>query len=165
MKYMDSGHIRDIKITAAVISVSSSRTPDLDLSGQTIRSLLEKSGIDVTYYAVVPDIVEKIRDAFFQAMEKSNCIIFNGGTGLTHDDCTIEAIEPLLEKSVDGFGEIFRSKSYAEIGVSAILSRAIGGIFKGKAIFCIPGSPKAVQLATSQLIIPVVQHMVSHASR
>ncbi len=160
---MDSGHIRDIKITAAIISVSSSRTPDLDLSGQAIRSLLEKGGIEVTYYAVVPDTVERIRAELSRAVEQSNCIIFNGGTGLTHDDCTIEAVEPLLEKRLDGFGEIFRSKSYAEIGVSAILSRAVAGVLRERAVFCIPGSPKAVQLATSQLIIPVVQHMLSHA--
>ncbi|MDI6718659.1 MAG: MogA/MoaB family molybdenum cofactor biosynthesis protein [Methanomicrobiales archaeon] len=162
---MNSGHVRDIKITAAIISVSSSRTPDLDLSGQTIRSLLEKAGIDVTHYAVVPDAVEKIRSELFRAADRSNCIIFNGGTGLTHDDCTIEAIEPLLEKRLDGFGEIFRSMSYAEIGVSAILSRAVAGILRERAVFCIPGSPKAVQLATSRVIIPVVQHMLSHAQR
>ncbi|HZD43676.1 MAG TPA: MogA/MoaB family molybdenum cofactor biosynthesis protein, partial [Methanomicrobiales archaeon] len=142
---MESEHVRGVTITAGIVTVSSSRTPDLDISGQTIRSLLEKSGMTVSYYAVVPDDMERIRKEFFQVLEKANCVIFNGGTGLTYDDCTIEAIEPLLEKRVDGFGEIFRLLSFEEIGASALLSRAVGGVFKGKAVFCIPGSPKAVQ--------------------
>ena len=94
-------------------------------------------------------------------MKNSNCIIVNGGTGLTHDDCTIEAVLPLLDKKIDGFGELFRMISYKEIGSSSMLSRAIAGICDGKVIFCIPGSTAAVTLATKDLIIPEVVHILS----
>jgi molybdopterin adenylyltransferase len=162
---MTHEHITQPVITAAVITVSSSRNADLDISGQTIKSLLDKSGIPIAYSSIVPDSIAAIRTAFYEALPQANCIIFNGGTGLTHDDYTIEAITPLLEKRVEGFGELFRMKSFEEIGVSTILSRALAGTVDGKAVFCIPGSPKAVQLATSQIIIPVISHMISHASR
>ena len=99
------------------------------------------------------------------SLKTSNCIIVNGGTGLTHDDCTIEAVSPLLEKKIDGFGELFRLKSYEEIGTSTMLSRAIAGTVKGKVIFCIPGSTPAVTLATKTLIVPEIRHILSHANK
>jgi molybdenum cofactor biosynthesis protein B len=98
-------------------------------------------------------------------MKTANCIVINGGTGLTPDDCTIEAITPLLEKKIDGFGEFFRMKSLQEIGTSAMLSRAIAGISHGRVIFCIPGSTPAVTLATKELIVPEIVHILSHANR
>ena len=98
-------------------------------------------------------------------MAKSNCIVINGGTGLTHDDCTIEAVLPLLEKKIDGFGELFRLKSFQELGTSAMLSRALAGVCHKKAIFCIPGSTPAVTLATNELIIPEITHILSHANK
>ena len=98
-------------------------------------------------------------------MKTTNCIIFNGGTGLTHDDCTIEAIAPLLEKKIDGFGEFFRMKSLQEIGTSSMLSRAIAGVISEKVIFCIPGSTPAVTLATRELILPEIAHILFHANR
>jgi molybdopterin adenylyltransferase len=97
-------------------------------------------------------------------MKKANCIIFNGGTGLTHDDCTIEAISPLLEKRIEGFGEFFRMKSIQQIGTASMLSRAVAGISNGKAVFCIPGSTPAVTLATTELIVPEIAHILSHAN-
>ena len=85
--------------------------------------------------------------------------ILNGGTGLTSDDCTIEAVEPLYEKKIDGFGELFRMKSYEEIGPAAMLSRASAGIIRKHVVFCIPGSNAAVKLAMSSLIIPEIRHI------
>lgn len=162
---MDPSHIQDITIHGAVVTVSTSRTEDEDRSGAVIRHLLSGAGISVVHYALVPDEIPVIRQAVLDALEHANLVIVNGGTGLTHDDCTIEAVVPLLEKTMDGFGELFRLKSYEEIGTRALLSRAIGGVTGGKAVFCVPGSTGAVTLATSTLIIPEIRHILTHASR
>jgi len=161
---MSHAHIRSLEITAAIITVSSTRTQDNDTSGKAIERILHDNSIAVTFYSIVPDRIENIREALFLAMKKGNCIIFNGGTGLTHDDCTIEAITPLLEKRIEGFGEIFRMKSIQQIGTASMLSRAVAGISNGKAIFCIPGSTPAVTLATTELIVPEIAHILSHAN-
>lgn len=162
---MSYNHIRPFEITGAVITVSTSRTIDTDASGKAIISLLEDKSIPVKHYAVVPDRVDAIRNELFIAEKKANCIIINGGTGLTHDDCTIEAVSPLLEKRIEGFGEFFRMKSIQQIGTASMLSRAVAGIIGGKAIFCIPGSTPAVTLATTDLILPEIAHIISHANR
>jgi molybdenum cofactor biosynthesis protein B len=161
---MNPEHVHQVTITAAVITVSSSRTPETDESGQTIRNLLSEAGIEVTYYALVPDRIEHIRTALVIALDHANCIILTGGTGLTPDDCTIEAIRPFIEKEIEGFGEIFRLKSFQEIGTAAILSRALAGISRGKAIFSLPGSVPAVTLGTRELILPEIRHILSHAA-
>jgi len=162
---MSHAHTRSIDITVAIITVSSTRTEENDSSGNTIEEIFRKNAIPVTYRTIVPDHIESIRDAWFVAMKKANCIIFNGGTGLTYDDCTIEAISPLLEKKIDGFGEFFRMKSIQQIGMASMLSRAVAGICNGKAVFCIPGSTPAVTLATTELIVPEIAHILSHANR
>lgn len=161
---MSHAHVRSLEITAAIITVSTTRSKENDTSGKAIEEILRDNNIPVVFYSLVPDQVEKIREAWFLAMKQANCIIFNGGTGLTHDDCTIEAISPLLEKRIEGFGEFFRMKSIEQIGMAAMLSRAVAGICKGKAIFCIPGSTPAVTLATTELIIPEIAHILSHAN-
>ena len=162
---MKQDHIQTIEIVAAVITVSTTRTPETDTSGLTIASILKEAGIKVQHYAIVPDRIEAIRAEVYRALKKANCVVLNGGTGLTHDDCTIEAILPLLGKKIDGFGELFRAKSFLEIGTSAMLSRAIAGVSDGKAIFCIPGSTPAVTLATKELIVPEIMHILSHANK
>jgi len=162
---MNKAHIRSIDVRGAVITVTTTRTQCNDTSGKTIVQLLEKEGIPIVHYAIVPDLIGNIRDELYSAMKQANCIIITGGTGLTYDDCTIEAVAPLLEKKLDRFGEFFRMKSMAQIGTSALLSRAIAGIASGKAIFCIPGSTPAVILATQELIVPEITHILSHASR
>lgn len=160
---MNPEHVHEVTITGAVITVSSSRTPETDVSGQAARSLLQEAGIEVTYYALVPDRIEHIRTALVLALDHANCIILTGGTGLTRDDVTIEAVRPFLEKEIEGFGEIFRLKSFQEIGTAAILSRALAGISTGKAIFSLPGSVAAVTLGTRELVIPEIRHILSHA--
>lgn len=87
-------------------------------------------------------------------------ILFSGGTGLTPKDITYEAIKPLLEKTIDGFGELFRYLSYKDIGPSSMLSRALAGKIRNKAIFLLPGSPNAVQLALNKLILPEIRHII-----
>jgi molybdopterin adenylyltransferase len=161
---MSHNHIRTFEITGAIITVSTTRTADNDTSGKTITRLLEEKAIPIRHYAIVPDRIESIRNELFIAIKKANCIIINGGTGLTYDDCTIEAVSPLLEKRIDGFGEFFRMKSIQQIGTASMLSRAIAGISNGKAVFCIPGSTPAVTLATTELILPEIAHIISHAN-
>lgn len=162
---MSHAHVRPLEISAAVITVSTTRTKENDTSGKAIEQILRENKIPVSYYTIVPDRIDNIRDAWFLAMKQANCIIFNGGTGLTHDDCTIEAISPLLEKRIEGFGEFFRMKSIQQIGTAAMLSRAVAGTCKGKAVFCIPGSTPAVTLATTELIVPEIAHILSHTNQ
>lgn len=161
---MGPKHQHPVPVIGAVITISSSRTPENDESGQIIKDLLQADGIQVTYYALVPDRVEHIRTALVLAMDHANCIILTGGTGLTPDDCTIEAVHPFLEKEMEGFGEIFRWKSFHEVGAAAILTRALAGISHGKAIFCLPGSVSAVTLGTREIILPEIRHILSHAA-
>lgn len=162
---MKQEHVQPVTINAAVITVSTTRNEETDTSGKTIKEILSQAKIPVRHYAVVPDQIEAIRRELYQALLTCNSVIINGGTGLTHDDCTIEAISPLLEKKIDGFGELFRLKSYEEIGTSTMLSRAIAGTIKGRVVFCIPGSTPAVTLATKTLIVPELPHILSHANK
>ncbi|HMA04988.1 MAG TPA: MogA/MoaB family molybdenum cofactor biosynthesis protein [Methanomicrobiales archaeon] len=161
---MNPEHLRELTVTAAVITVSSSRTPETDESGQAAKNLLHEAGIEVTYYALVPDRIEHIRTALVLALDLASCTILTGGTGLTPDDCTIEAVRPFLEKEIEGFGELFRSLSHREIGTAAMLSRALAGISRGRAVFCLPGSVAAVTLGTRELILPEIRHILSHAA-
>ena len=163
--HMNQNHVKQLVVRCAVITVSSTRTTENDMSGVAIRKILSDAGMSTEYYAIVPDRIEAIRDQVYSAMKVTNCIILNGGTGLTFDDCTIEAVSPLLDKKIDGFGEMFRAKSIAQIGTSAMLSRAVAGIRHGKAIFCVPGSTPAVTLALNELIVPEIVHILSHANK
>jgi molybdenum cofactor biosynthesis protein B len=162
---MKPEHLKPLTIIIGIITVSSSRTPETDTSGMAICEIVKEAGFPIGYYVVVPDRVDRIRSELGKAAQHANCIILNGGTGLTYDDCTIEAVTPLLEKVIDGFGELFRMKSYDEIGTSALLSRAVAGIYRQRAVFCIPGSTAAVKLATTELIIPEIVHILSHATK
>ena len=162
---MKQNHLQPVKVTIAIITVSSSRTAETDTSGRAISEIVKGADFSVTHYRIVPDQVEAIRRELERAKTHANCIIINGGTGLTHDDCTIEAVAPLLEKTIDGFGELFRMLSYEEIGTSALLSRAIAGTWQKRVIFCIPGSTPAVTLATKKLIVPEVIHIISHVTK
>ncbi|MGD0979171.1 MAG: MogA/MoaB family molybdenum cofactor biosynthesis protein [Candidatus Bathyarchaeia archaeon] len=136
-----------------------------DLSGDMIESMLRKARHTVLLRRIVSDdptmITEGIKDAI--GREELDAVIFCGGTGITLSDVTIETVAPFLDKTLPGFGEIFRRLSYDEIGSAAILSRTIAGIARGKAVFCIPGSPNAVQLCLSKLILPEAGHLIKHA--
>ncbi|WP_366929855.1 MogA/MoaB family molybdenum cofactor biosynthesis protein [Methanocalculus sp.] len=160
---MSSHHEKEITITGAVITVSTTRKEADDTSGKTATDLFLEAGIPVSFYRIVPDQDEAIRAALDEALQKANCIVFTGGTGLTPDDRTIEAVAPAFEKVMDGFGELFRQKSIAEVGAAVILSRATAGVIQGRAVFCIPGSTKAVRLAVEEIIIPQIRHILSHA--
>lgn len=149
---------RQISVSCAVITVSDTRTRETDRSGQLIQQLLEQSGHTIAHYAIVPDEPDQIRA---QLDINAEAIILSGGTGIAPRDTTYDAIEQLLEKTLPGFGEIFRSLSYAEIGSRAMASRAIAGIYSGKLIFSLPGSSNAVKLAVEKLVLPELVHLVT----
>jgi len=162
---MDPSHLSDVHLQTGVITVSTTRTVEEDTSGAVIKELSESADIPVSFYRIVPDDVDAIREALRDALPAASCIIINGGTGITHDDCTIEAVAPLFEKTLDGFGELFRMLSYEDVGTRVLLSRAAAGIIDKRAVFCIPGSTPAVRLAMVKLILPEMRHIVTHATR
>jgi molybdopterin adenylyltransferase len=165
MIHMDPSHIQDIPIKIGILVISTSRSEKEDMSGVAIKQLLTEASIQIPSITVIPDQIKAIRFGLIKALETCNCIILTGGTGITKDDCTIEAVEPLLEKHLDGFGELFRMKSYKEVGTRIILSRAIAGTIGQNFVFCIPGSPNAATLATREIIIPEIKHLLTHANK
>lgn len=134
-----------------------------DLSGERAKELASKCGHEVVYYEVLPDEEDKIYEGVVKALNTdADFIITSGGTGLTHTDVTIEVISNLIQKVIPGFGELFRLKSYEEIGTAAVLSRAVAGVINQKVIFCLPGSPEAVRLALEEIIMPEIAHILKH---
>lgn len=131
-----------------------------DLSGRAIQDLLSEARRSFTY-RLVPDGVEPVRDAIRES--KADVLILCGGTGLAPKDLTIEAAEPLFEKTIPGFGEIFRLKSLEEVGTRAILTRASAGVVRGVPVFCLPGSPSAARLGV-ELILAEIDHILGHIS-
>jgi molybdenum cofactor biosynthesis protein B len=150
-------------LNCAVITVSDTRTVENDKSGQTIQQILTQAGHLVTVYVVLPDEPEQIRSHLEHLCQQPeiDVVILNGGTGIAPRDTTYDAIENLLEKTLPGFGEVFRWLSYQEIGSRAIASRATAGVFRSKLIFSLPGSTNAVTLAMKKLILPEIRHLVS----
>lgn len=154
-------------VNLAVITVSDTRSPETDKSGQLIKQLLENSGHYLSFYAVIKDEREKIRELLQDLSKRSDVdvLIFNGGTGIAPRDTTYDALESLLEKTLPGFGELFRWLSYQEIGSRAIASRAVAGVYQGKLIFAVPGSSNAVKLAMEKLILPEIVHLVKQLGK
>jgi molybdenum cofactor biosynthesis protein B len=154
-------------VACYILTVSDSRTPATDTGGQAIRQLLEQAGHQVTGHALVKDepaqVAAQVRAQLADA--RTQVIITTGGTGITSRDGTYEAIEGLLEKRLDGFGELFRMLSYEEIGASAMMSRAAAGTAGRKAIFVLPGSPNAVKLAMMKLILPELGHVAQQLNK
>jgi len=142
-----------------VITASDTRTPETDESGSLIRAMLQAAGHSVDYYAIVPDDSEKISAALVSNLENLDAIIVNGGTGITARDGTTEVVKSVLEKELEGFGELFRMLSFQEIGPAAMLSRAVAGVRHGKFIAALPGSPDACRLAMEKLLIPELGHI------
>src|SRR5881397_2627298 len=147
-------------VKCAVITISDSRTAQTDESGKLIRDLFQKSGHSVLFTAVVKDESKPILDAVEQASWTCEAIVTNGGTGLAKRDVTIPTLLPAFEKVLPGFGELFRSLSYEAIGSAAMLSGAVAGVYHGRLVFCLPGSPDACRLAVEKLILPELGHAV-----
>lgn len=150
-------------VACMVITVSDTRTEETDKSGQLMINLLKEGGHQVVDYRIVKDDYESIRRLIAEGGESPQIevILLNGGTGITDRDTTFEAVDSMLEKKMPGFGEIFRYLSFTEdIGPAAILSRAIAGVYKGTAVFSIPGSSGAVKLAMTKIIVPELGHVM-----
>lgn len=144
-----------------MITVSDSRTEETDTSGKLIRDLLRNAGHEVTYYEIMPDEPKLISAAVLAHRDGLDVIVINGGTGISPRDQTYEAVKWLLDKVLDGFGELFRMLSYQEIGSAAFLSRAIAGISAGKIVVCLPGSTAACRLGMEKLLLPELGHMAN----
>lgn len=146
----------------AVITVSDTRTPETDKSGNFIKQSMTNAGHQLDYYTLVKDEPDEIRVQMQKlvAIADLDAVILNGGTGIAPRDTTYDAISALLEKTLPGFGEMFRYLSWQEVGSRAIASRAVAGIYEGKLIFSLPGSSNAVKLAIEQLILPEIIHLV-----
>jgi molybdopterin adenylyltransferase len=151
-------HARE-HLKAGLITASDTRTPETDTSGALIRECLERAGHQVLYYEILPDAPDRIAGAIRGNLARLDVIIINGGTGIAPRDTTIEAVRPLLERELEGFGELFRMLSYQEIGAAAMLSRAVAGIRDGRFIAALPGSTAACRLAMEKLIIPELGHI------
>ncbi len=154
-------------VCVAVVTVSDTRTSRTDESGRLARALLEQAGHTVRSSRIVPDDPAAVRAALGELLadEGVQAIVLNGGTGVSARDRTIEAVSALLERRIEGFGELFRSLSYAEIGSAAMLSRAVAGLASGRPVFSVPGSPAAVRLAMEKLILPELGHVVAEANK
>lgn len=147
-------------VACGIVTSSDSRTEETDESGKLIRDLLVKAGHTVTHYEVVRDEADQIAAAVDRGVAACEVVITNGGTGLSPRDVTIATLTPRFEKALHGFGELFRFLSYEEIGTPAMLSGAAAGVYRGRLVFCLPGSPDACRLALEKLIIPELGHMV-----
>jgi molybdenum cofactor biosynthesis protein B len=136
-----------------------------DVSGDLIEALVKIAGHKVLFKRIISDDKGQIQDAVKNALGSADldAAVFCGGTGIAPSDVTIETVMPFLEKTLPGFGEVFRHLSYNKVGSAAILSRAVAGVAKGKALFCIPGSPDAVRFSLETLILPEAPHIVRHA--
>lgn len=143
-----------LALDIAVLTVSDSRTEETDTSGKVLIDRLESAGHKLAEKKIVPDNIYQIRAALsaWIAADRVQAVITTGGTGVTGRDGTPEAVLPLLDKEIEGFGELFRSLSFQEIGTSTIQSRALSGVANGTYIFCLPGSSGACRTGWDQII-------------
>ena len=148
-----------------VLTISDTRTEATDSSGNAIAELLTGAGHTVVGRLIVADDPAAVSDVLRTNQAATDVFITTGGTGINARDSTYEALAALLDKRLDGFGELFRMLSYAEIGAAAMLSRAVAGSIGSTAVFSLPGSEHAVRLAMNKLILPEVGHVVRELRR
>ena len=158
-------HIRDAAPDLArcvVITLSDTRTEATDTSGRRIREMLAEAGHAVIEHRIIHDEAVDLHHLLTEmlARDEIDAVLTNGGTGVSRRDRTIEVVQRHLDQPLPGFGELFRLLSFEQIGSGAMLSRAVGGIGRGKLIFAMPGSTKAVELAMSRLILPELKHLL-----
>lgn len=145
-------------VKVAVVTVSDTRDQGNDANGQYLKAECPRHNCELTYYTIVKDEPNQVEAAFEAAVENAQIVIFNGGTGIAKRDRTFDVLSCKLVKVLPGFGEIFRSLSYEEIGAAAVLSRAVAGVYKDAVVFSLPGSNHAVRLAWGKLIAPEIAH-------
>jgi len=151
------------RLAVALLTISDSRTPATDASGDVMQRLVEAAGHALAIRGLLPDEPREVRAWIEARLAQGGCdaVVTSGGTGISGRDRTYEAVSGLLERRIDGFGELFRALSFRQVGSAAMLSRAVAGVARGSVIFCLPGSPQAVELALTELILPELRHLVS----
>ena len=167
MGYHEHRHLSPRSVSCAVLTISDSRTEAEDESGKLIRERLSSGGHTVVDYSILKNEPAAIREKIGELVgrEDVQVVVTSGGTGVSHRDVTVDTVEPMLDKKLDGFGQLFRSLSYEEIGTGSILSRATAGVIGGKVILCFPGSLGAATLAMDRIILPEIGHLVREATR
>lgn len=148
-------------ITLGIVTVSDTRTPETDSNRQYIEARMTELGHHVTAYRLIKDEPDQVSTALDElaALPGMQIILFNGGTGIAPRDTTYDVISRKLEKTLHGFGELFRMLSFQEVGAAAMLSRATAGVYRNVVVFSMPGSPNAVQVALEKLILPEINHL------
>jgi molybdenum cofactor biosynthesis protein B len=153
-------------VAVAIVTVSDSRTPETDTNAHYLRPLIEQAGHRVAAYHLIKDEPAQVTAVLEElARSEVRIILFNGGTGISTRDTTYDALSRMLEKTLPGFGELFRMLSYEQVGAAAMLSRATAGVYRGKVVISTPGSPAAVQLAWEKLIAPELAHLAWEVAR
>lgn len=154
-------------VAVFVLTVSDTRTFATETSGRAIAEMLEAAGHRVTGREVVRDEPADVTRVVVEAIDRGGAqvVITTGGTGIAKRDSTYEALSGLFEKRLDGFGELFRVLSFEDVGPAAMLSRATAGVVRGRAVFMLPGSERAVRLAMERLIIPEIGHVVGQLDK
>jgi molybdenum cofactor biosynthesis protein B len=154
------------ELTFAVLTASDSRDMEDDQSGRKIAEMATAAGHRVIERHVIRDHEEAIRGILEKVLAvEVDVVIVNGGTGFSARDVSVEAVSPLLDRVIEGFGELFRALSFQQVGAAAMLSRALAGVAGASVIFVVPGSPKAVELAMSELILPEAGHLLGQIRR
>lgn len=150
-----------------MLTVSDSRDAATDRSGEAVRLLIEQAGHRVADRDLLPDDPDRVRERLVTWLAEQTCdgVIVTGGTGISRRDRTHEAVAGLLDQRLDGFGELFRMLSWEQVGSAAMLSRALGGIARGKLLFALPGSTAAVELAMQRLILPELGHLLAELAK
>jgi molybdopterin adenylyltransferase len=153
-------------IGIAIVTVSDSRTPDTDTNAHYLRTVIEAAGHTVAGYRLVRDEPDQVIAALEELADgEARILLFNGGTGISRRDTTYDALSRRLEKTIPGFGELFRMLSWEQVGAAAMLSRAVAGVFRGRVVVAMPGSPAAVQLAWERLLSPELEHLAWEITR
>ena len=167
MGHLEHKQLAPRSVGCYVVTISDTRTPETDTAGKAIVELLTAAGHGIVGRTIVRDDAEMVRGAIERQLAAPGVqvIITTGGTGITSRDSTYEAVSAMLDKRLDGFGELFRMLSYEQIGSAAMLSRACAGLVCGRIIAALPGSEAAVRLAMERLLIPELGHLVREASR
>jgi molybdenum cofactor biosynthesis protein B len=149
-------------VRLAVLTISDTRTPENDTGGDTIEELMRGAGHEIVERRIVTDDAARIRTEIVNLLARpdADAVITTGGTGISARDTTYEVVDRMIEKKLDGFGEIFRALSFEEIGAAAILSRAVAGTVGTKLVACLPGSRNAVRLAVEKLLVPEISHVI-----
>ncbi len=147
-------------IALAIVTVSDTRTPETDVNATYLREQITTAGHHVVAYRLIKDEADQVSGVLDElAATEARLILFNGGTGIAPRDRTFDALSRQLEKTLPGFGELFRMLSYQQVGAAAMLSRATAGVYRNKVVISTPGSPDAVKLAWEKLIAPELEHL------